>query len=368
MPFQLLQTDGHARLGRLICNQGIVDTPAFMPVGTYGSIKTLTSKEVEASGTQIILSNTFHLWLRPGLDIIKLHGSLHKFMSWNGPIITDSGGFQVFSLSKTRTITRKGVCFKSPIDGHLVFLTPEKSIEIQHDLQSDIVMIFDECISYPNTWDYVKKSVNISLNWAERSRLRFDTLHNSNMLFAIIQGGMYENLRDMSAKELINIGFDGYAIGGLSVGEPKKEMYRILSHICKLIPTNKPRYLMGAGKPEDLLEAVQKGIDMFDCVIPTRNARNGYLFVSDGTIKIRNAQYKKDTSPLDGDCDCYTCQHYSRSYLHHLDCCKEILGVRLNTIHNLRYYQRLMKELRQAIKTKSLQNFIDIFYKRVNRI
>ncbi|URJ28493.1 tRNA guanosine(34) transglycosylase Tgt [Blochmannia endosymbiont of Camponotus sp. C-046] len=368
MSFQLLETDGYARLGKLICNQGIVDTPAFMPVGTYGSIKTLTSKEIKASGTQIILSNTFHLWLRPGSDIIKLHGGLHKFMNWTGPIITDSGGFQVFSLSKMCTITKEGVYFKSPINGRLVFLTPEKSIEIQHDLKSDIVMIFDECISYPNTWDYVKKSVNISLHWAERSRLHFDTLHNSNMLFAIIQGGMYENLRDISAKELINIGFDGYAIGGLSVGEPKMEMYRILSHICKLIPTNKPRYLMGVGKPEDLLEAVQQGIDMFDCVIPTRNARNGYLFVSDGTIKIRNAQYKSDTSPLDKKCDCYTCQNYSRSYLHHLDCCKEILGVRLNTIHNLRYYQRLMEGLRQAIKKKSLKNFINMFYKHVNSI
>ncbi|URJ30960.1 tRNA guanosine(34) transglycosylase Tgt [Blochmannia endosymbiont of Camponotus sp.] len=368
MTFQLLQTDGCARLGRLICNRGIVDTPAFMPVGTCGSIKTLTSEEIKESGTQIILSNTFHLWLRPGTNIIKLHGNLHKFMNWMGPILTDSGGFQIFSLSKIRMITKEGVYFKSPIDGHLVFLTPEKSIETQHDLQSDIVMIFDECTSYPNTWDYIKKSVDLSLHWAERSRLRFDTLHNSNMLFAIIQGGMYEHLRDISAKELINIGFDGYAIGGLSVGEPKKDMHRILSHICKIIPKNKPRYLMGAGKPEDLLEAVRQGIDMFDCVIPTRNARNGYLFVSDGIIKIRNTQYKTDTSPIDKNCNCYTCRYYSRSYLHHLDRCKEILGVRLNTIHNLRYYQNLMKELRQAIKMKSLKNFINIFYQRTNRI
>ncbi|WP_159714474.1 tRNA guanosine(34) transglycosylase Tgt [Blochmannia endosymbiont of Camponotus nipponensis] len=368
MSFQLLQTDGCARLGRLVCSRGVIDTPTFMPVGTYGSVKTLTSEEIKASGTQIILSNTFHLWLRPGLNVVQLHGSLHKFMSWTGPIITDSGGFQVFSLKEMCTVTKEGVYFKSPIDGHRVFLTPEKSIEIQHDLQSDIVMIFDECVSYPNNWNYVKNSVNMSLNWAERSRLHFDALHNSNMLFAIIQGGMYKNLRDISAKELINIGFDGYAIGGLSVGEPKKEMYHVLSHICQIIPENKPRYLMGAGKPEDLLEAVRQGIDMFDCVIPTRNARNGYLFVSDGIIRIRNARYKKDIAPVDKNCDCYTCQSYSRSYLHHLDRCREILGVRLNTIHNLRYYQRLMKELRQAIKIKSLKKFIDIFYRRINRI
>lgn len=360
--FQLLQTDGLARLGRFIFQQGIVDTPAFMPVGTYGSVKTLTPEEIKDSGAQIVLSNTLHLWLRPGQDIIKLHGSLRDFMHWKGPIITDSGGFQIFSLKKIRTITKKGVYFKNPINGYLVFFTPEKSIEIQNDLNSNIITTLDECIPYPSDWEYAKKSMNMSLHWAERSRFYFDELRNTNMLFAIIQGGMFLDLRNISAKTLIDIGFDGYAIGGLSVGESKKEMYRVLSQVCRIIPENKPRYLMGSGRPEDLVKAVCYGVDMFDCVIPTRNARNGYLFVSDGIIRIRNTRYKQDITPIDRNCDCYTCQNYTRAYLHHLDRCKELLGVRLNTVHNLRYYQRLMEELRKAIKMKNLKDFVDIFY------
>lgn len=361
--FQVLQTDGLARVGKFTFSQGTVDTPAFMPVGTYGSVKTLTSEEIKSSGTQIVLGNALHLWLRPGLSIIKLHGNLHNFMHWDGPVITDSGGFQVFSLRKIRTITKKGVYFKNPINGECIFLTPEKSIEIQDTLHSNIVMILDECIPYPSSWKYVKESVNMSLNWAERSRYYFDKLRNTNMLFSIIQGGMFLDLRNISAKMLIDIGFDGYAIGGLSVGESKRDMYYILSEVCKIIPKNKPRYLMGAGKPEDLVKAVCHGVDMFDCVIPTRNARNGYLFVSDGIIRIRNSQYRQDTASIDRNCDCYTCLNYTRAYLHHLDRCKEILGVRLNTIHNLRYYQRLMEKLRQSIKMGTLQNFSDNFYR-----
>lgn len=364
--FQLLQKDGGARLGRFVFQQGIVDTPAFMPVGTYGSVKTLTPEELRDSGAQIVLSNTLHLWLRPGQDIIRLHGSLSEFMHWGGPIITDSGGFQVFSLQKICKINKQGVYFKNPSNGRIVFLTPEKSIEIQHDFNSNIVTILDECVPYPSTWKYVQKSVNMSLNWAERSRLCFNELRNSNMLFAIIQGGMFSDLRDISANVLINIGFDGYAIGGFSVGEPKDEMYRILSQLCQIIPENKPRYLMGAGRPEDLVQAVLYGVDIFDCVIPTRNARNGYLFVSDGIIRIRNARYKNDITPVDQCCDCYTCQNYTRAYLHHLDHCKEILGIRLNTIHNLRYYQRLMEDLRKAIKMKNVKDFIDIFHCRIH--
>lgn len=366
MIFKLLQTDGKARLGQLICNHGIVDTPAFIPVGTYGAVKTVTPEEIKESGAQIILSNTFHLWLNPGHNVIKLHESLHKFIKWMSPIITDSGGFQVFSLNNLRKITKNGVHFKNPIDGSYVFLTPEKSIEIQYYLNSDIALVFDECVSYPSTWDYVKKSMQLSLKWAERSRLYFDKLCNSNMLFAIMQGGMYEELRNISIKELVNIGFDGYAIGGLSVGEPQQEMYRIISYSCDVMPYDKPRYLMGVGKPQDLVHAVCHGIDMFDCVIPTRNARNGYLFTSKGIIRIRNSKYKTDILPIDECCDCYTCQGYSRSYLHYLNYRKETLGMRLNTIHNLRYYQCLMRELRQSIKTKTLQNFVDVFYQQYN--
>lgn len=368
MVFKLFKTDGDARLGQLICTHGIVETPAFVPVGTYGFVKTMTPEEIEKIGAQIILSNTFHLWLRPGQNIIKLHNSLHRFMNWTKPIITDSGGFQVFSLSKLRKITERGVFFKNPFDGELIFLTPEKSIDIQHCLGSDIVLIFDDCLSYPNTWNYAKKSMELSLRWAERSRSRFNELNNLNMLFGIVQGGIYEELRDISVTGLINMGFDGYAIGGLSVGETREEMLRIVSFVCKKIPQNKPRYLMGVGTPIDLVNAVYHGIDMFDCVIPTRNARHGYLFASDGIIRIRNSIYQTDIFPIEESCDCYTCQYYSRAYLHHLYKCKETLGIRLNTIHNLRYYQRLMEALRYAIKISKLQDFVNVFNRKFNFI
>ncbi|KAG1716889.1 hypothetical protein ID866_302 [Astraeus odoratus] len=350
MKFELDTTDGRARRGRLVFDRGVVETPAFMPVGTYGTVKGMTPEEVEATGAQIILGNTFHLWLRPGQEIMKLHGDLHDFMQWKGPILTDSGGFQVFSLGDIRKITEQGVHFRNPINGDPIFLDPEKSMEIQYDLGSDIVMIFDECTPYPADWDYAKRSMEMSLRWAKRSRDRFDSLQNKNALFGIIQGSVYEDLRDISVKGLVEIGFDGYAVGGLAVGEPKEDMHRILEHVCPQIPADKPRYLMGVGKPEDLVEGVRRGIDMFDCVMPTRNARNGHLFVTDGVVKIRNAKHKSDTSPLDSECDCYTCRNYSRAYLHHLDRCNEILGARLNTIHNLRYYQRLMSGLRKAIE------------------
>lgn len=365
MKFELLNTDGNARRGRLVFDRGTVETPAFMPVGTYGTVKGMTPEEVKTSGAQILLGNTFHLWLRPGEQIIKKHGDLHDFMQWQGPILTDSGGFQVFSLGAMRKIKEEGVHFNSPIDGSKVFMSPEKSMEIQIDLGSDIVMIFDECTPYPADWDYAKTSMELSLRWAQRSRQRFDELNNQNTLFGIIQGGVYPDLRDISLNKLLEIGFDGYAVGGLAVGEPKAEMHRILKHICPQIPQEKPRYLMGVGKPEDLVEGVRRGIDMFDCVMPTRNARNGHLFVTEGVIKIRNAKHKDDDSTLDKDCDCYTCRHYSRAYLHHLDRCNEMLGARLNTIHNLRYYQRLMASLRQAIENKKLEDFVKEFYYQI---
>ncbi|MGP4123297.1 MAG: tRNA guanosine(34) transglycosylase Tgt [Sodalis sp. (in: enterobacteria)] len=367
MKYQLLKTDGQARRGRLVFKRGIVETPAFIPVGTYGTVKSMTPEEVKETGAQILLGNAFHLWLRPGQLIIKMHGDLHDFMQWHGPILTDSGGFQVFSLGKIRKITEEGVHFRNPINGTTIFLSPEKSMEIQYDLGSDIVMIFDECTPYPSDWNYAKRSMEISLRWAARSRQRFDELENPNALFGIIQGGVYKDLRDVSLQRLIEIGFDGYAVGGLAVGEPKSDMHRILSQTCPKIPANKPRYLMGVGKPEDLVEGVRRGIDMFDCVMPTRNARNGHLFVTDGVVKIRNARYKDNIAPLDTECTCYTCGHYSRAYLHHLDRCNEILGARLNTIHNLRYYQRLMASLRQAIDDGKLEYFVGEFYNRLGK-
>ncbi|WP_028866411.1 tRNA guanosine(34) transglycosylase Tgt [Psychromonas hadalis] len=365
MKFDLLTTDGRARRGRLTFERGTVETPAFMPVGTYGTVKGMTPEEVHETGAEILLGNTFHLWLRPGQKVIKQHGDLHDFMNWNGPILTDSGGFQVFSLGKMRTIKEEGVYFRSPINGDEVFLSPEISMEIQYDLGSDIVMIFDECTAYPATEEEADISMKLSLRWAERSRQRFDEQQNSNALFGIIQGGCYENLRDVSLAGLEKIGFDGYAIGGLAVGEPKEDMHRILDHVTTKIPADKPRYLMGVGKPQDLVEGVRRGVDMFDCVMPTRNARNGHLFTTDGVVKIRNAKHREDTSPLDAECDCYTCKNYSRAYLYHLDKCGEILGARLNTIHNLRYYQRLMKGLRDAIEQGTLEQFVDTFYKRI---
>ncbi|MBL6735078.1 MAG: tRNA guanosine(34) transglycosylase Tgt, partial [Shewanellaceae bacterium] len=327
----------------------------------------MTPEEVRATGADILLGNTFHLWLRPGTEVMQQHGDLHDFMHWHRPILTDSGGFQVFSLGKLRKITEEGVTFQSPINGDKVFLSPEKSMEIQHHLGSDVVMIFDECTPYPATEEEAKQSMHMSLRWAARSRQAFDALENQNALFGIVQGGVYEALRDESVAGLVDIGFDGYAIGGLAVGEPKADMHRILEHTCPQLPTEKPRYLMGVGKPEDLIEGVRRGVDMFDCVMPTRNARNGHLFTAEGVIKIRNARHKQDTSPLEADCDCYTCAHYSRAYLHHLDKCQEILGARLNTIHNLRYYQRLMAGIREAIATQVFDEFVDSFYQKLGR-
>lgn len=371
MKYELDKTNGRARRGRLIFQrpQGEfkVETPAFMPVGTYGTVKGMTPEEVRATGAEILLGNTFHLWLRPGQEVMRKHGDLHDFMQWHRPILTDSGGFQVFSLGKLRKITEEGVQFQNPINGERIFLSPEKSMEIQYDLGSDIVMIFDECTPYPATFDYAKKSMEMSLRWAQRSRAHFDELGNKNALFGIVQGGTFEELRKISAEGLVNIGFDGYAIGGLAVGEPKEEMHRILEFTTPLLPADKPRYLMGVGKPEDLVEGVRRGIDMFDCVMPTRNARNGHLFVTDGIVKIRNAKYKDDTGPLDPHCDCYTCKHYTKSYLYHLDKCGEILGARLNTIHNLRYYQRLMAEIRTAIEQDRFDDFVTEFYARIGK-
>ncbi|MCL1115124.1 MULTISPECIES: tRNA guanosine(34) transglycosylase Tgt [Shewanella] len=367
MKFELDTTDGRARRGRLIFDRGTVETPAFMPVGTYGTVKGMTPEEVRATGADILLGNTFHLWLRPGEEIMRKHGDLHDFMNWQRPILTDSGGFQVFSLGDIRKITEEGVHFRSPINGEKIFLDPEKSMQIQDSLGSDVVMIFDECTPYPATHDEARKSMQMSLRWAKRSRDEFDRLENPNSLFGIIQGGVYEDLRDESVKGLLEIGFDGYAVGGLAVGEPKEDMHRILEHVCPQIPADKPRYLMGVGKPEDLVEGVRRGVDMFDCVMPTRNARNGHLFTSEGVIKIRNARHRDDTSPLDAKCDCYTCKNYSRAYLYHLDRCNEILGARLNTIHNLRYYQMLMEGLRGAIETGTLDAFVKEFYTSLGR-
>ncbi|MFU2132347.1 tRNA guanosine(34) transglycosylase Tgt [Gallibacterium anatis] len=371
MKYQLKNTDGRARRGELTFErpQGVftVQTPAFMPVGTYGTVKGMTPEEVRETGAEILLGNTFHLWLRPGQEIMRKHGDLHDFMQWHRPILTDSGGFQVFSLGKLRKITEEGVKFQNPINGERIFLSPEKSMEIQYDLGSDIVMIFDECTPYPSTFEYAKNSMELSLRWAKRCRVHFDKLGNKNALFGIIQGGVHENLRQISLDGLLEIGFDGYAVGGLAVGEPKEDMHRILEYICPKIPQDKPRYLMGVGKPEDLVEGVRRGIDMFDCVMPTRNARNGHLFVTDGVVKIRNAKYRDDTSTLDPECDCYTCRHYTKSYLYHLDKCGEILGARLNTIHNLRYYQRLMAQIRQAIEEQRFEAFVKTFYERMGK-
>lgn len=364
MKFNLLNTDGFARRGQLIFERGIVETPAFMPVGTYGTVKGMTPEELKDTGAHICLGNTFHLMLRPGTEIIKQHGDLHDFMHWDKPILTDSGGFQVFSLGAMRKISEEGVTFRSPINGEKILLTPEKSMQVQRDLGSDVVMIFDECTPFPASLEEAERSMELSLRWAKRSSLEHGD--NPAALFGIIQGGMYENLRDISLQGLTDIGFDGYAIGGLSVGEPKQDMMRIVKHTAPKIPADKARYLMGVGKPEDIVEAVRRGIDMFDCVMPTRNARNGHLFVSSGVIKIRNAKHKTDTSPLDEKCDCYTCKNYSRSYLHHLDKCNEILGARLNTIHNLRYYQIVMEGLRDAIASSSLDEFVQKFYAEKN--
>ncbi len=360
MSFEKLGEDGRARRGRLTFPRGTVETPAFMPVGTYGTVKGMLPRDIQEIGAEIILGNTFHLMLRPGTEVVKAHGDLHDFTQWQGPILTDSGGFQVFSLGEMRKITEEGVTFRSPVDGSPVELSPEIAIQVQRDLGSDIVMIFDECTPYPATERQAKDSMELSLRWAQRSK----DAHEGNpaALFGIVQGGMYESLRDRSLEGLTDIGFDGYAIGGLSVGEPKEDMIRILDHLPPKMPEDKPRYLMGVGRPEDIVEAVRRGVDMFDCVMPTRNARNGYLFTSTGIVKIRNARHRHDTAPLDERCDCYTCKNFSRSYLHHLDKCGEMLGSQLNTIHNLRFYQNLMAGLRGAIEAGTLSDFVTDFY------
>ena len=360
MLFNLIKTDHLARRGRLRFDRGTVETPAFMPVGTYGTVKAMTPEELTELGAQIILGNTFHLMLRPGTEIIRKHGDLHDFMHWQGPILTDSGGFQVFSLAKMRCISEQGVVFQSPVDGATIELTPETSMQVQHELGSDIVMIFDECTPYPATWDEAEASMELSLRWAERSRLAHRG--NPSALFGIVQGGMYPDLRENSAAGLTAMGFDGYAIGGLSVGEPAHERNRILECILPQLPGQQPRYLMGVGKPEDIIEAVRRGVDMFDCVIPTRNARTGFLYTRTGVLKIRNSRYQDDIRPVDENCSCYTCRHYSRAYLRHLDKCGEILGSRLNTIHNLHYYQDLMREIREAIESGRFDEFAEDFY------
>jgi queuine tRNA-ribosyltransferase len=351
MNFAVKNQDGLARRGVLELAHGRVETPAFMPVGTYGTVKAMSPDELTALGAQIVLGNTFHLWLRPGLEVIGKHGGLHRFMGWNAPILTDSGGFQVFSLGALRKISEEGVRFASPINGDPLFLTPEESMRIQIALNSDIAMVFDECTAYPATQDEAAQSMRLSMRWAERSKAAWQS---GNALFGIVQGGMYESLRDESLQNLTAVGFDGYAVGGLSVGEPKDDRARIVAHVVPRMPADKPRYLMGMGTPEDIIEAVLAGIDMFDCVLPTRNARNGWLFTRFGDIKIRNARYRDDTQPLDEQCACYACRHFTRAYLYHLQKANEILGARLNTLHNLHYYQDLMRELRAAIEQGSL--------------
>lgn len=360
MHFQISHTDGLARCARLVFPRGTVATPAFMPVGTYGTVKAMTAEELRGLGAEIILGNTFHLLLRPGTAVIQQHGDLHDFMHWHGPILTDSGGFQVFSLAALRKISEAGVKFRSPIDGKPVFLGPEESMAVQRALGSDIVMIFDECTPYPASDAQAQKSMELSLRWAHRSKVAHGA--SPAALFGIVQGGMYPHWRRVSAQGLCDIGFDGYALGGLAVGEPLAERLEMLDCTVPWLPESAPRYLMGVGKPEDLVEAVRRGIDMFDCVMPTRNARNGHLFTQHGDIRIRNSRYRNDPRPLDENCGCYTCRHYSRAYLRHLDQCREILGARLNTIHNLHYYLDLMRQLRAAIAAQRLDSFISDFY------
>ena len=363
--FSLTSIDKQARAGLLTVSHGVIATPVFMPVGTYGTVKAMTAEELVSIGAQIVLGNTFHLMLRPGEKVIRNHGGLHDFMSWRKPILTDSGGYQVFSLGALRKISEKGVTFKSPINGDKIFLSPERSIEVQKWLNSDIAMVFDECTPYPANEEMARLSMEMSLRWAARSKQAHEG--SSNALFGIVQGGMYQNLRSESAEKLRRLDFDGYAIGGLSVGEPKGDMLRIMAHTAALLPEDKPRYLMGVGTPEDLLNAIGEGVDMFDCVLPTRNARNGHLYTSQGIVRIRNAEHRNSLEPLDQSCACSTCQNYSRAYLHHLQRSNEILGARLNTLHNLYFYQSLMSQAREAIskgefevfKNSFLQNYRD---------
>ena len=367
LKFELLTTDGHARRGRLTLNHGVVETPIFMPVGTYGTVKAVQPRELEEMHAQIILGNTFHLWLRPGNEIIAAHGGLHGFMGWDKPILTDSGGFQVFSLGELRKINEEGVTFASPINGDKLFLSPEISMQIQRVLNSDIVMQFDECTPYatngvPTGHQEVADSMRMSMRWAQRSIDEFNKLENPNALFGIVQGGMFEDLREESLAGLADIGFDGLAIGGLSVGEPKEDMMRVLEHIGPKLPADKPHYLMGVGTPEDLVAGVASGVDMFDCVMPTRNARNGWLFTRFGDVKIKNASHKASLRPLDENCGCYTCRNFTRGYLHHLHRVGEILGAQLNTIHNLYYYLELMSEIREAVGTHTFTAFRQRFH------
>ncbi len=364
MQFELLAKDGNARRATVTTAHGVIQTPVFMPVGTYGTVKALSPEELWQVGSQIILGNTFHLMLRPGTGIIQRHGDLHDFMNWQGPILTDSGGFQVFSLAKMRKITEEGVAFNSPIDGSKVWLSPEASMQVQHELGSDIVMSFDECTAYPATEDEARSSMELSMRWAQRGRTAHNELENTNALFGIVQGGMYAYLREQSSAALTRIGFDGYAIGGLAVGEPKEERERVLDETVGFLPEDAPRYLMGVGKPADIIEAVRRGVDMFDCVMPTRNARNDTIFTSRGVLKLRNARFRTDTGPLDQGCDCYTCQNYSRAYLHHLSKCGEILGSRLNTMHNVRFYLRLMEDIRESIQSSRFEQFATEFYRQ----
>ena len=363
MKFEIQSRHDLARRGVLSFRRGKVQTPAFMPVGTYGTVKGVTPEEVAADGAEIILGNTFHLMLRPGTEIVRKHGGLHEFMNWPGPILTDSGGFQVFSLAKLRKLSEEGVRFQSPINGDSVFLTPELSMQVQHDLNADITMIFDECTPYPVSEIEAAESMQLSLRWAARSRQRFDELQHDEpdrgeALFGIVQGGVFDGLRAESLAGLADIGFDGYAIGGLAVGEPEAERNAVLDFLGARMPDDCPRYLMGVGLPVDIAQAVMYGVDMFDCVIPTRHARNGQLFTSRGTIKFRHAEYADDTGPVDPDCGCYTCQNYSLAYLRHLEKCGEILGPRLATIHNLHYYQKLMREIRASIDAGTLPQLV----------
>ena len=363
MNFRVLKKSAAARTGELKFRRGLVQTPAFMPVGTYGTVKSVTPEEVSESGADIILGNTFHLMLRPGTGIVRKHGGLHEFMHWDGPILTDSGGFQVFSLAAMRKLSEEGVKFRSPVNGDEVFLTPEKSMEVQHDLNADVTMIFDECTPYPASEAQARDSMQLSLRWAARSRAHFDLLkarepERGEAIFGIVQGGVYDNLRQASLQALCDIGFDGYAIGGLAVGEPEEERLAVMDALMPSMPAGHPRYLMGVGTPVDIALAVSRGVDMFDCVIPTRHARTAHLFSSQGTVKIRNARYADDTGPVDPDCSCYTCRNYSRSYLRHLEKCSEMLGARLGTIHNLHYYQKLMRDLRAAIENDTLAEYV----------
>ena len=360
MKFSITAKHGNARVGVLTFKRGKVNTPAFMPVGTYGTVKAMTPEELQKVGVEIILGNTFHLMLRPGVEVIKQHQGLHNFMQWQGPILTDSGGFQVFSLAAMRKLTEEGVSFQSPVDGSDVFLGPEQAIEVQQNLDADVLMVLDECTAYPATYKQAESSMQLSMRWAKRCK----EAHGAHQaaLFGIVQGGMHAELRKESVKQLMDIGFDGYAIGGLSVGEEAGEREEMLNITLNALPQEQPRYLMGVGKPEDIIAAVRQGVDMFDCVIPTRNARTGFLYTRYGLLRIRNSRYRDDMRPIDESCSCYTCRHYTRSYLRHLDKCGEILGVRLNTIHNLHYYQTLMQELRVAISKARLEEYCQEFY------